>query len=193
VDRGIVRVAGADAKKLLQDLITNDMERLRPGTALHAALLSPQGKILFEFFVAEEDGEFLLETGAAEVANLLKRLSLYKLRAQVEISSASRPYAVFALWGDVAADPIVLPGATAFVDPRLLELGVRIIAPPEAEAALAAATGARQARQEDWHRHRIGLGVPEAGRGYRLGETFLHQANYDQLNGGSFSQGCFIG
>jgi tRNA-modifying protein YgfZ len=191
--RGIVRVAGVDAKKLLQGLITNDMERIGPGAALHAALLSPQGKILFEFFVAGGDSEFLLETGAAEAANLSKRLSLYKLRAKVEISTACGPYAVFALWGDVAPPPVALPGATVFVDPRLPELGVRIIAPPAAEGALAAATGARRATEEAWHRHRIGLGVPEAGRDYRLGDTFLHEANYDQLNGVSFSKGCFIG
>src|SRR5262245_12945534 len=93
-DRGIVRVAGADAKKLLQGLITSDMEQIGPGAAVHAALLSPQGKILFEFFVVERDGAFLLETGAAEAANLAKRLTLYKLRAKVEIT-ASEPYAVF--------------------------------------------------------------------------------------------------
>jgi tRNA-modifying protein YgfZ len=135
----------------------------------------------------------LLETGAAEAANLSKRLSLYKLRAKVEISAACGPYAVFALWGDLGPGPVALPGARVFVDPRLPELGVRIIAPPEAEGALAAATGAGRATAEAWHRHRIGLGVPEAGRDYQLGDTFLHEANYDQLNGVSFSKGCFIG
>jgi tRNA-modifying protein YgfZ len=192
-DRGIVRVAGADAKKLLQGLITNDMERIAPGSAIHAALLSPQGKILFEFFVAGREGEFLLETAAAEAANLSKRLSLYKLRANVEISEVSGQYAVFALWGDAAVGSVALTGATAFVDPRLAELGVRIIAPPEAQSALVAATGAPLATADDWHRHRIALGVPEAGRDYRLGDTFLHEANFDQLNGVSFSKGCFIG
>jgi tRNA-modifying protein YgfZ len=192
-DRGLVRVAGADAKKLLQGLITNDMDEVGPGAAVHAALLSPQGKILFEFFVVEAEAAFLLETAAAEAANLSKRLSLYKLRANVEIGEAPAPSAVFALWGEGVTGPIAVPGATVFVDPRLPHLGVRIIALPAAEAALAAATGARPARQDDWHRHRIALGVPEAGRDYRLGDTFLHEANYDQLNGVSFSKGCFIG
>ncbi|HEU0157696.1 MAG TPA: folate-binding protein [Hyphomicrobiaceae bacterium] len=192
-ERGIVRVAGADAKKLLQGLITNDMDEIGPGAAVHAGLLSPQGKILFEFFVVEAEAAFLLETAAAEAANLSKRLSLYKLRANVEIGEVSVPSAVFALWGEGVIGPVALPGATVFVDPRLPQLGVRIIAPPAAEAALAAATGARPARQDDWHRHRIALGVPEAGRDYRLGDTFLHEANYDQLNGVSFSKGCFIG
>jgi tRNA-modifying protein YgfZ len=192
-DRGIVRVAGADAKKLLQGLISNDMERIAQASAIHAALLSPQGKILFEFFVAENDGAFLLETAAAEAANLSKRLSLYKLRATVAISEVSAQYAVFALWGEAAAGAVALSGATAFVDPRLAELGVRIFAPPDAHSALLAATGANLATQDDWHRHRIALGIPEAGRDYRLGDTFLHEANFDQLNGVSFSKGCFIG
>jgi folate-binding protein YgfZ len=192
-DRGIVRVAGADAKKLLQGLITNDMEGIAEAAAIHAALLSPQGKILFEFFVAGREGAFLLETAAAEAANLVKRLSLYKLRANVEISEVSGQYAVFALWGDAAPGLFALTGATVFLDPRLAELGLRIIAPPEAQSALVAASGAPLATQDDWHRHRIALGVPEAGRDYRLGDTFLHEANFDQLNGVSFSKGCFIG
>jgi folate-binding protein YgfZ len=192
-DRGIVRVAGADAEKLLQGLITNDMERVREGAAIHAALLSPQGKILFEFFVAGTEGEFLLETAAAEAANLAKRLSLYKLRANVEIGEVSGQYAVFVLWGDATAGSVAPAGATAFIDPRLAELGVRMIAPRESQSALLAATGARPAPADDWHGHRIALGVPEAGLDYQLGDTFLHEANYDQLNGVSFSKGCFIG
>ncbi|HEU0061778.1 MAG TPA: folate-binding protein [Hyphomicrobiaceae bacterium] len=189
-DRGIVRVAGADAKKLLQGLITNDMDLLGTKPAIHAALLSPQGKILFEFFVVGAGEAYLLETAAAQAANLSKRLTLYKLRAKVEISDQSANYAVFALWG---APPAAVPGSIAFSDPRLAQLGTRIIAPNAARAAVAAAPGTRPASAEDWHRHRIQLGVPEAERDYRLGDTFLHEANYDQLSGVSFSKGCFIG
>ena len=192
-DRGIVRVAGADAKKLLQGLITNDMDRLDTEPAIHAALLSPQGKILFEFFVVGSPEAYLLETAAAQAANLSKRLLLYKLRARVEISDQSANYAVFALWGAACPGPAALPFAIAFRDPRLVDLGTRIIVQNAACAAVAAAPGTRPATAEDWHRHRIGLGVPEADRDYRLGDTFLHEANYDQLGGVSFAKGCFIG
>src|SRR5262245_2167955 len=148
-DRGIVRVAGADAKKLLQDLITNDMDLLGTEPAIHAALLSPQGKILFEFFVVGAGEAYLLETATAQASNLSKRLTLYKLRAKVEISDQSANYAVFAHWG---APPAVMPGSIAFTDPRLAQLGTRIIAANAARAAVAAAPGTRPASAEDWHR-----------------------------------------
>jgi tRNA-modifying protein YgfZ len=189
-DRGIVRIAGADAQKLLQGLITNDMDLLGSAPAIHAALLSPQGKILFEFFVVGAGEAYLLETGAAQAANLSKRLALYKLRAKVDIADQSANYAVYTCWGAPSA---AVPGSIAFTDPRLAELGTRIIAPNAMRAAVAAMPGTRLATAADWHRHRIALSVPEADRDYRLGDTFLHEANYDQLRGVSFSKGCFIG
>ena len=192
-DRGIVRVAGADAKKLLQGLISNDLELLEKQAAIHAALLSPQGKILFEFFVVAAPEGFLLETGRAQSTDLLRRLSLYKLRAKVELGDAASDYSVLALWQNSPDRLRQPPGSLAFADPRLLDLGMRIIAETRLAGEVAAAAGAVVATAEDWHAHRIGLGVPEAGRDYPLGDTFLHEANFDQLNGASFDKGCFVG
>jgi len=192
-DRGIVRVAGADAKKLLQGLISNDLELLEKQAAIHAALLSPQGKILFEFFVVAAPDGFLLETGRAQSTDLLRRLSLYKLRAKVELGDAASDYSVLALWQNSPDRLRQPPGSLAFADPRLLDLGMRIIAETRLAGEVAAAAGAVVATAEDWHAHRIGLGVPEAGRDYPLGDTFLHEANFDQLNGASFDKGCFVG
>ena len=89
-DRGVVRVAGADAEKLLQGIITNDMDLLASQPAIHAALLTPQGKILFEFFVVKAGDGFLLETARDKAADLAKRLSLYKLRAKVDDRGCQR-------------------------------------------------------------------------------------------------------
>ena len=99
-DRGIVRVGGEDAEKLLQGVITNDMDLLGKQPAIHSALLSPQGKILFEFFVAKAGTGFLLETARAQSQDLLRRLLLYRLRAKVEIVDAADQYRVLALWGE---------------------------------------------------------------------------------------------
>jgi len=192
-DRGIVEVVGEDAKKLLQGLISNDMELLDAQAAIHAALLSPQGKILFEFFVVATEAGYLLETARAQATPLRHRLRLYKLRAKVEISDATADYAVLAAWGNLPADLGRGPGSRAFADPRLAPLGLRIIAAARLAETVAIATGCIEASAQDWHAHRIGLGVPEAGSDYPLGDTFLHEANLDQLNGVSFSKGCFIG
>src|SRR5262249_38614761 len=125
-DRGVVRVSGEDAHKLLQGVITTDMDLLAMQPAIHAALLTPQGKILFEVFGAQAGtGTCLLETGAEQAAALAKRLAMYKLRAKVEIADASADYRVLALWGDGAQSPGETKGAVSFPDPRLASLGLR--------------------------------------------------------------------
>ena len=191
-DRGVVRVGGEDAQKLLQGLISNDMELLGTQAAIHAALLSPQGKILFEFFVVAAGAGFLLETARAQAPDLARRLLLYKLRAKVEIADQSADHGVFALWNTQASlrEP---PPSLVFTDPRLAALGLRLIADSRRLGEVAATAGTTEASAADWHAHRIRLGVPEAGRDYPLGDTFLHEANFDQLCGASFSKGCFIG
>jgi folate-binding protein YgfZ len=185
-DRGVVRVAGADAEKLLQGIITSDMELLAKQPALHAALLTPQGKILFEFFVARDGDGFVLETAKDQAAGLARRLAMYKLRAKVDIHDVSAGYSVMAVWGQAAPhSPGETKGGVFFSDPRLPELGLRVLA----EGGFDGANG----DAETYHAHRISLGVPEGGKDYVLGDTFPHEANMDLLNGVSFSKGCFVG
>lgn len=192
-DRGVVRVAGEDAEKLLQGVVTNDMDLLADRPAIYAALLTPQGKILFEFFVVRIAGGYLLETGADQVAALAKRLAMYKLRAKVTIEDASAGYRVLALWGDAPASFGETTGTVSFPDPRLAALGMRILAEVPFAKDIATATNSMDAAPEDYHAHRIALGVPEAGKDYALGDTFPHEADMDQLGGVSFTKGCFVG
>lgn len=187
-ERGVVAVTGDDARKLLQGLISNDMDALdKPGSAMHAALLSPQGKILFEFFVVQAEGGFLLETAQDKAADLVKRLSMYRLRAQVDIADRSDQYSVAVHWGDAADDR----GAAAlhYRDPRRPELAARWLISRSAGIDTAAEAGAR----DDYERRRVALGVPEAQADYALGDTFPHEANLDRLGGISFTKGCFVG
>jgi folate-binding protein YgfZ len=194
-DRGVVRVAGEDAGKLLQGTITGDVAALDSRSASYAALLSPQGKVLFDFFVVKAAGGFLLESGTDQVGALMKRLAMYKLRARVEIADATPDYRVIALWGD---EPAAVHGPAAgtigpFHDPRLAGLGQRVLADAAFAADVAASASARTESPEAYHAHRIALGVPEGGKDYALGETFPHEANLDVLGGVSFAKGCFIG
>jgi folate-binding protein YgfZ len=192
-DRGVVRVAGEDAEKLLQGVVTNDMDLLADRPAMHAALLTPQGKILFEFFVAKAAGGYLLETGTDQVAGLAKRLAMYKLRAKATIEDASAGYRVLALWGDAPASLGETTATVAYPDPRLAALGLRILAEARFATDIASATNGMDAAPEDYHAHRIALGVPESGKDYALGDTFPHEADMDQLGGVSFTKGCFVG
>jgi folate-binding protein YgfZ len=193
-DRGVVRVTGADAEKLLQGIVSNDMELLASQPAIHAALLTPQGKILFDFFVVRAGDGFLLEVARDKAADLAKRLSLYKLRARAEIQDVSEGYRVSALWGHSAPRGSgETAGTVSFPDPRLPALGSRILAETRLAQTTLAATDVRDASPEDYRAHRIALGVPEGGKDYVLGDTFPHEADLDQLGGVSFSKGCFVG
>jgi len=185
-DRGIVSVSGEDARSFLDNLITNDMDGLDLGPSVHAALLTPQGKILFEFFVVRHQDNFLLDTLRSSVSDLLKRLTLYRLRAKVSLNDLSPSRVVVASWGGPPPD---LPLAVAYPDPRAQGMGTRFITTPEMAEKLAS----EDAGVAAYDRHRIALGVPESGRDYALGDTFPHEANFDRLAGVSFTKGCFVG
>jgi len=191
-DRGVVTVTGEDAEKLLQGVITNDMTLLATQAALHAGLLSPQGKILFDFFVIRTLQGFCLETAKSRAAELADRLMLYRLRAKAEIKDASADYTVAAIWGG----PCVPKGSGGqplwFADPRLPALGCRELVTMRSDWALGGEDAA-SATQEDYHAHRIAQGIPEGGKDYAYGDAFPHEALFDQLNGVSFSKGCYVG
>lgn len=189
-DRGVVSVTGPDARAFLDNLITNDMALLDARDAIHAALLTPQGKILFAFFVVKTPAGYLLETGLEQTAALAKRLALYKLRAQVEIKDAAGEVVVAVSEGDVRARP---QGAIAFVDPRSERLGDRVLLPAPLVGDLTARMGARRMLPQTHAAHRIAAGIPEAIYDYPLGDTFPHEANFDIHNGVSFTKGCYVG
>jgi folate-binding protein YgfZ len=185
-NRAIIAVNGAEARDFLQGLITNDMEACREGHAVYAALLTPQGKILFEFFViANGDDRWLLDCAASGAADLTKRLSLYRLRAKVEI--APRPdLAVAAVWnggGMIAAkaDGVMFP------DSRLSDLGLRVIG---TKTALAEATC--NMTPGDYEAHRLKLGVPDSAD-LPPDQVFALDAGFEELNGVSFKKGCYVG
>jgi tRNA-modifying protein YgfZ len=184
-DRGVVSLSGPDTLDFLDNLATNDLVGMAVGEARFAGLLTPQGKILFEFFALRTDDGWRLDTLGAKVADLIKRLTMYKLRAKVVLADVSTDVAVAAAWGPA---PPAFSDGWCFADPRRAELGWRLIVPRPAFAELPAG-----ATEDDYHRHRIALGVAEGGRDYPLGDTFPHEANYDRDAGVSFTKGCFVG
>jgi tRNA-modifying protein YgfZ len=186
-DRGVVSAAGPDAGKLLDGLITNDMDQLTRQPAIHAGLLSPQGKILFAFFVVKAGSEFFLDVARDRAADLAKRLNFYKLRANAQFSDTSATMAVAVRWG---GDPGDVPrGVLSYPDPRHPGLGTRLLLP----AARIPELGSLEATTDAYHAHRVALGVPDEQRDYPLGDTFPHEADFDLLNGASFGKGCYVG
>jgi folate-binding protein YgfZ len=185
-DRFVLRVAGEDSRKFLQGLITSDINALEEGSAVHAGLLNPQGKILFDFFVVAAQGAFLVDVAKEKAGELKQRLGFYRLRAEVEIAEEPT-FKVAASWGDRPRLPV---GAIAYADPRLPELGFRVLLPSNADSV---ELGCAPATEVNYHALRISLGVPEGGRDYAFGDAFPHEALFDQLHGVDFAKGCFIG
>ena len=187
-DRGVLRVSGPDATDFLQGLITNDIHACQSGTAIHAGLLTPQGKILFEFIVTGSDAGYLIDCSAELIEALAKRLALYKLRSQVEITNLTGSLTVAALWPDedISADQ-------AFPDPRLPLLGKRVIAEANIIQTIMGNANLNTVDLADYHSWRIQLGIAEMGQDYGTGEVYPHEANFDQLNGVHFTKGCYVG
>lgn len=170
-ERGICKISGADARDFLQGLITNDIELAAEKRAIHTGLLSPQGKILFEFLIVAEGDGYLIDVAAEYLPDLIKRLNMYKLRADVEIKDMSNEMAVGISDAGLA-------------DPRYGPLGNRIIV----KSGKFEGAGA-----EKYHTLRISLGIAEMGMDYGSGEVYPHEANFDLLNGVSFTKGCYVG
>jgi folate-binding protein YgfZ len=187
-DRGIVSVSGADAAGFLQGLLTNDVERLEPGEARYAGLLTPQGKILFDMIVVRAPGSdgaaYLLDCAAVQAADLAKRLGFYKLRAKVAIFDESATRAVAAFWG---GEPAPVEGGVLYADPRDPRLGWRAILP----RPIAAALGSGHAGE--YEGLRIGVVAAKGGIDFTYGDAFPHDANLDLLHGVDFDKGCYVG
>lgn len=190
--RGVLAVTGEDASKLLQGVITNDIAQLETQPALHAGLLSPQGKILFDFFVVKAGEGLLIETTRSSIAALKLRLDMYRLRANATITDVTEDYTIAACWGGKHAAVHDSSPTVGFPDPRHPDLGTRHLASLASEWRCDA-EGAEAATQDDYRAHRIAIGVPEAEADFKLGDTFPHEALYDQTHSVSFTKGCYVG
>jgi folate-binding protein YgfZ len=192
-DRGVIKVSGADARGFLNNLVTSDLDSVKPGVGKFAALLTPQGKIVADFLLTEapteDGGGFLIDCAAALAQSLADKLGFYRLRAKVLIENLSDRLGVLAVWDGEAA---VKPGP-AFADPRDVNLGWRILAPLDLMEKAAALTGAEGVDVAAYDAHRIACGVPRGGLDFRYGDAFPHEANMDRLHGVDFDKGCYVG
>ena len=177
-ERGVIVVEGEDRVHFLQGLVSNDVSAAEPGRAIWAALLTPQGKWLADFFIIADGERLLLDAERAQLPMVLQRLSRFRLRSKVALRVADA-YHVFAAWD---GDPP--PTAIAAPDPRLSEAGWRLIS---SEPVACDSTAA------DWDAHRLGLGLPDGSRDMEADKTVLLEAGFDELHGISWSKGCYMG
>src|SRR6202162_5799946 len=192
-DRGVVKVAGDGARNFLHGLVTADILELAPGAARFCALLTPQGKIIADFIVAEapakDGGGFFLDVPRALCGTLVAKLTIYKLRAKVIVEDLSTVLGVLAAWDGNGTTGHGL----SYADPRLRALGLRVMLPPHLAAAAAAELGAALVDAGQYEAHRIALGVPQGGLDFSYGDAFPHETDMDQLGGVDFTKGCYVG
>ena len=173
-DRAVLRLSGEDVRGFLQGLVTNDVAALATDRPLWAGLLSPQGKALFDFILWADGDDVLIDCEAEAAPDLARRLTLYRLRRKIAVA---RDESLAVHWSP--------DGAEGVADPRLPELGRRWLAP--AGGAADAPVG------EAWLRHRLSLGVAEGRAELGSDKTLWLECNAKELNGVSFSKGCYVG
>ncbi|TGS10798.1 folate-binding protein [Mesorhizobium sp. M2E.F.Ca.ET.209.01.1.1] len=181
-DRALITVSGPDAEHFLQNILTTDLDTLKPGEARPGALLAPQGKILFDFLISRAaDNGFRLDCRADIADDFVRRLMLYRLRAKAEIAKQDQVVVTVA-WGDESTTSS--SDSTALADTRFRDVAVR----------RGYGGGAKDGSDPDgWKAVRIANGVAESGSDYQLGDAFPHDVLLDETGGVGFKKGCYIG
>jgi folate-binding protein YgfZ len=194
-DRALIALAGADRYSFLQGIVSNDVAKATGERAIYAAFLTPQGKYLHDIFIAVLGERLLIDCEAARRSDLLRRLSLYKLRAKVTLAEENE-LAIGLHFGPGALSALGLPdeagrsraekSGVIYVDPRLAALGARLLLPA---SEMPAETGSAA----DYDRLRLSLGVPDGSRDLPVEKAILLENGFDELNAIDWDKGCYMG
>jgi folate-binding protein YgfZ len=202
-ERGVIAISGEDRCTFLQGLVSNDVQRVSPERAVYAALLTPQGRFLHDFFIAAVGDTFYLDCEAERRDDLRRRLSLYRLRSKVTLADATEHFAVALLFGEDALPRAglspetgrgaALDGGAVYVDPRLPQLGARAFLPRASAADTLSRLGFTAGTSEAYDRMRLSLGVPDGSRDLPIEKAILLENGFDELNGVDWQKGCYMG
>jgi len=194
--RGLIKIEGPDARDYLQGLVSQDMTRVSDAQTVYSAFLSPQGKFLYDFFVFELGGALVLDCEGARRSDFFKRLSMYKLRSDVQLSDISDDYQVYGVldgldFAERGACKILGDGIV-YADPRVLDMGCRAVLPQDDTSALESA-GLTAGDFETYEHRRIELGLADGSRDMITDKALLLENGFEELDGVSFTKGCFMG
>ena len=202
-DRGILFVDGADAKDFLQNIITNDINKVTDTSSCFASLLTPQGKFLFDFIVVKHKKGFFIDCEKIQIDELFKQFSLYKLRSNVQILNLSNEFVVAALSYEkfksidgskdelgftlkYREDPILL-------DPRNKKLGARLVINLEKLYLSLKKLNLKSVKQEEYYNLSFDLGIPQKNTNKLKDKIFGIECNFEELNAIDFKKGCYVG
>ncbi|MDW3204490.1 MAG: folate-binding protein [Alphaproteobacteria bacterium] len=200
-ERGLISLSGSDRVSFLQGLVSNDVTQAESGRPVWSALLSPQGKYRHDFFILKDQDRLLLDCeGGDRMMDLGKTLRRYVLRADAKLDIEGA-WSVFAAWNiDPSAiglsddqPTVAFADGLAYLDPRLPEMGIRLLAPQQAGRAALTALGANEVAKTDWDAHRIPLGVPDGARDMQPDKALLLENGFAELHGVDWKKGCYMG
>ena len=202
-DRGILFIQGSDTKEFLQNLITNDINKVDESNSCFASLLNPQGKYLYDFLVIKHKKGYFIDCEKKQIEELFKQLNIYKLRSDIEILNLSNEFVVAAfsyekfISFDEAKD---LPGNTfkygedpVFLDPRHKKLGGRLIINLEKLYLSLKKLDLKSTNPEEYYKLSYELGIPQKNTEKLRNKLFGIECNFEELNGIDFKKGCYIG
>ncbi|TAH35611.1 MAG: folate-binding protein [Alphaproteobacteria bacterium] len=190
-NRQIISVSGVDAKSFLQGLISNDIEQVSGDKSIYAAFLSAQGKFLHDLFISSRDGEYLIDCESARAADLVKRLTMYKLRAQVDIKNRADDFAIMAVMDGKSDLPqhngetVSYENGILYRDPRLADIGWRMILPKN-----------KLPTSSDFYEYdyvRAKLGLPDGSRDMEIDRAIILENGFQELNAIDWQKGCYVG
>tara|TARA_X000001036_G_C20630588_1_gene787021 strand:+ start:543 stop:1418 length:876 start_codon:yes stop_codon:yes gene_type:complete len=202
-NRGLLSITGDDAKEFLQNLITNDINKVSKKNSIFAALLSPQGKYLFDFFVIKTIGGYLLDCDGNSVNGLIDNLSKYKIKAKVEIKDLSSKFVVGVIsfenfkniQKEIGKKELTLEyrESPIFIDPRNINLGARVISPLEKLYLTIKKLNLKISKNNLYTERAFNIGIPIEGLINLQNKLFGLESNFEKLNAIDFKKGCYIG
>ena len=202
-DRGLLYINGEDAKNFLQNIITNDINKVSDETSCFSALLTPQGKYLFDFIISKHNSGYFLDCEKENLEDLYKQLNLYKLRSKLEILNLSNEFVVAALSKDkflsienskdIAGHTLKYREDSILLDPRDKELGARLIINLEKLYLSLKKLELKTSNIENYYLHSQKLGIAQRGTKYLRNKIFGIECNFEELNGIDFKKGCYVG
>ncbi len=202
-DRGIIYVNGIDAKTFLQNIITNDIEKVTDNFTIFSSLLTPQGKYLFDFIITKHKNGFFLDCEKSQLLDLFKKLSVYKLRSKVEILDLSNEFVVAVLsrdkflslenTQDIEGNTIKFREDNLFLDPRNKKMGARLIINLEKLHLSIKKLNLKPNKIDEYYKYSHQLGIPQIECNKLKDKIFGIECNLEELNGIDFKKGCYVG
>jgi len=202
-ERGFIQINGDEAKDFLQNIVTNDIEKITTNFSIFSSILTPQGKYLYEFFILKQTDGYLLECEKNVTQEIIKILNFYKLRSKINLTDVSKKYNIIVISLEkfkelsknesIKGSTLIYNGDLMYIDPRNQNLGAKIILEIENIESVIKKLNLKKIDKEKYYTKSYNLGIPQINLSKLKDKIFGIENNLDELGGIDFKKGCYIG